>query len=214
MTQSGSSSATYIETTEKVTVSILSRTVAQSEHIARYFTDDLENFIADTHIDLMYELGIPLEEAQDSQEVIRKLFDDLSHLLRDSMITGIHLLLSEPKADPNSHQYPLRYHAEYTISTPIRDLRSDKEQYNSQRINGYLKPKVEAARDAKFVLLIDWNPTMNARRRSASPPEYWFNWIPRQERFDQTTLVRYREGGMVFDGANVVGRTEYTSPGY
>lgn len=214
MTQSGAYVEAYAETTEKVTVSIVSRTIAQSEQIARYFLDDLERFLADTHIDLMSELGVPPEEAEDSQEVMRKLFDDLAHLLRDSMITGIHLLLSDRTADPNSKQYKLRYHAEYTLMQQARDIRPDRERYQSQRVNGYLKPKNGSWIGARCVLLIDWNPTMNERRRSASQPEYWFNWIPRQERFDPTTLVRYREGGMAFDGANVVSRVEYTAPGY
>jgi hypothetical protein len=214
MTQAGAYVEAYIDTTEKVTVSVVPRTVAQSEQIARYFTEDLENFIADTHIDLMYELGVPPEEAQDSREVILKLFDDLSHLLRDSMITGIHLLLSDPTADPNSGRYKLRYHAEYTITPSTRDIRPDREHYHSQRINGYLKPKEGTWIGARLVLLIDWNTSMNERRRNAGQPEYWFNWIPRQERFDPTTLVRYREGGMAFDGANVVSRVEYTAPGY
>ncbi|HEU5382461.1 MAG TPA: hypothetical protein VFV38_44180 [Ktedonobacteraceae bacterium] len=214
MTQSGSYVEAYAvaETTEKVTV--VPRTIAQSEQIARYFIEDLEHFIAETHIDLMYELGVPSEEAQDSEEVMRKLFDDLSQLLRNSMITGIHLLLSEPTADPNSSQYKLRYHAEYTINTPARDIRPDREQYTSQRINGYLQPGRGIWLGAKFALLIDWNPSMNERRRNARQPEYWFNWLPRQERFDPTTLVRYREGGMAFDGANVVHRSESTAPGY
>ncbi|SRR5260221_3386726 len=220
MTQSGSRAATYadIEATVKSSVNIVPRTIAQSEQIARYFTEDLEKFIADTHIDLMRQLDIPPSFARKDKAVINKLFSDLSHMLRDSMITGIHLLLSNPEIDVNTHSYPLRYHAEYTILTAHgnageRDLRPDKAHYSSQRIGGYLAPPRGSWIGAKFALLLDWNMTLSERRRNARPPDYWFNWVPINDSYDATSLVSFREGGMAFDGANLVSRRESSSPG-
>jgi hypothetical protein len=214
MTQSGSMAETYASTKDTTETTIVPRTISRSEQIARYFIDDLERFVDNSYINLQYALSIPPEEAQDSREVLFKLFDDLSRMLRDSMIIGIHLLLSDPDVDPNTHAYLLRYHAEYTITLPTRDIRPDKADYNAQRINGYLAPPASSWIGAKFALLIDWNPTTNQRRRSARRPEYWFDWMPRQERFDTTSLVRYREGGMAFDGATVVRRFEDRSSGF
>ncbi len=213
--------ATYadVKATVKSLVNIVPRTIAQSEQIARYFTEDLEKFIADTHIDLIRQLDIPPSFARKDKTVINKLFSDLSHMLRDSMITGIHLLLSNPEIDVNTHFYPLRYHAEYTILTANgnageRDLRPDKAHYSSQRIGGYLAPPRESWIGAKFALLLDWNMTLSGRRRNARPPDYWFNWVPINDSYDATSLVRFREGGMAFDGANLVSRRETSSPGY
>lgn len=217
MAQTGSRADVFTDVKETVKATVVPRTIAQSEQIARYFTEDLEKFIDESHINLMRELEIPSDYAQDTGEIIQMLFDDLSHMLRDSMIIGIHLLLGEPSVDPNTHTYPLRYHAEYTITPTGRDLRSgsgDKDKYSSQRINGYLAPPRSAWIGAKFSLLIDWNPTTSERRRTARRPEYWFDWTPKQDRFDASSLVRYREGGMAFDGANVVRRDESKSPGY
>jgi hypothetical protein len=221
MTQSGSRAATYADITETVksSVTIVPRTIAQSEQIARYFTEDLEKFIADTHIDLMRQLDIPPSFARNDKAVISKLFSDLSHMLRDSMITGIHLLLSKAEIDVNTHCYPLLYHAEYTIRTPNtatgeRDLRPDKAHYSSQRIGGYLAPPRDSLAGAKFALLLDWNMTLSERRRNARPPDFWFNWVPMNDRYDATSLVRFRAGGMAFDGAVVVNRGEAKPPGF
>lgn len=223
MTQSGARAATYadIDATEKVSVNVqvVPRAIAQSEQIARYFTEDLEKFLADTHINLIRQLSIPSHFAQSSREVLVMLSDDLAHMLRDSMITGIHLLLSNPNIDPNTRAYALRYHAEYTITAAKRagegrDIRPDKESYNSQRINDHLRPPNGSWVGAKFALLIDWNPTLSQRRRNARPPEYWFDWMPSNDAFDATSQVRFRDGGMAFDGARVVDRREWKSPGF
>lgn len=222
MTQSGARAATYadVNATEKVLVNIqvVPRAIAQSEQIARYFTEDLDKFLADTHIDLVRQLGIPPHFARSSREVLVKLSDDLGHMLRDSMITGIHLLLSNPDVDTSTGAYALRYHAEYTIRQG-RDLRQatnkgDKANYNPERLNGHLTPPRGSWVGAKFALLIDWNPTLSARRRNARPPDYWFDWMPSNDAFDATSQVRFRDGGMAFDDARVVDRREWKSPGY
>ena len=221
MTQSGTRTATYeiSKETVKSLVNIVPRTITQSEQISRYFIEDLEKFIADTHINLMRQLDIPASFALNDKALIDKLFADLSHMLRDSMITGIHLLLSNPEVDRNTHSYPLRYHAAYTILTANnnageRDLRPDKAQYSSLRIGGYLAPPRDSWIGAKFALLLDWNMTLSERRRIAHPPDYWFNWVPMNDRYDASSLVRFREGGMAFDGARVVNRWEDGSSGY
>jgi hypothetical protein len=213
--QSGSGSRTeaYAYTKDTTEVTVVPRIITQSEQIARYFIEDLTELVKLTNIDLITTLDIPSEYARSVDDILSMLFDDLSHMLRDSLITGVQLLLSEPKVDPNTHAYPLRYHAIYTIhmNTPGRTLK--RPETTQRRFNGHLAPPKNVWIDARFALLIDWNPTAAERRRIAHRPEYWFDWVPEQARFDATSLVRYREGGMTFDEVRV-DRTEARSPGF
>jgi hypothetical protein len=213
MTQFNSSSQTetYAYTRDTTKVTVVPRIITQSEQIARYFTEDLVEFVKQANIDLMRELEIPPEYARNTDEVVWMLFDDISHMLRDGLITGVHLLLSEPKIDPNSHAYPLRYHAMYTINNPERSLRKPSDTL--RRFNGFLAPPRNVWIGARFALLIDWNASANQRRRQAHRPEYCFDWVPEQSRFDETSLIRYREGRMTFEAATV-NRAEFKSPGF
>lgn len=212
MTTSGSQTETYANTKDTTEVTVVARVMTQSEQIARYFTDDLQRFVQVAHINLMQELAIPAEYASSNEEVIEMLYDDLTHMLREGLITGVHLLLSEPRLDPNSHAYPLRYHAQYLINAPSGVART--LQNNAQRFGGELAPLQRIWENARFALLIDWNPSANARRRQVRRPAYCFDWVPDQDRFDATCLIRYREGGMTYNGVVVVERTESASPGF
>lgn len=218
MTTSGSQTETYTSTKDTTEATVVARIVTQSEQIARYFTEDLTHFIDETNFNLIEELQIPSEYARSSEEAIELLYDDLSHMLRDRVITGIHLLLSEQKIDPNSQSYPLRYHAMYLITAPpttapTRTLQDQQKQQGGLRFGGLLAPPKNSWINARFALLIDWDLSANERRRQVRRPEYHFDWVPRQERFDATTLVRFREGGMTYDGASV-DRTESKSAGF
>jgi len=210
MTQSNAVTETYALTTATTDVTVVPRIITQSEQIARYFTEDLEKFVEQSHIDLIKVLEIPPDQAYSTRDVIYMLFDDISHMLRDGLITGIHLLLANPDIDKNLHAYPLRYHAMYTINVPARSL---KESNESQRFNGFLAPPHNVWVGARFALLIDWNPTANSNRHRIRRPEYCFDWVPEHNRFDETSLIRYREGGMAFAGATV-NRAEFKSPGF
>ncbi|HTK12125.1 MAG TPA: hypothetical protein VL485_33445 [Ktedonobacteraceae bacterium] len=210
MTTSGSQTETYDTTASTTEATVTPRVMTQTEQIARYFTDDLTQFVHIANLDLAHELEIPAEEAGDTQEIIEMLFDDLSHMLREGLITGIHLLLSEPRVDANTGAYPLRYHALYTINQPAVAQRSLK----AQRFGGSIEPPDRVWVGARFALLIDWNKSADRRRLQVRRPEYLFDWVPEQTRFDATSLVRYREGGLTSNGAEVVRRVEARSPGY
>jgi hypothetical protein len=171
---SGSVSETFATTTETTEVTVVPRVITQSQQIARYFAEDLLQFLKDARIDLARELQIPADYTQGPVELVEMLYDDLTHMLRDGLITGIHLLLSEQKADPATHAYPLRYHAWYLIQMPERTLKNSE----AKRFGGKLAPPKKIADDARFVLLIDWNMTANERRRQARRPEYCFDWVP------------------------------------
>ncbi len=206
---SGSVTETYATTTETTEVTVVPRIITQSQQIARYFAEDLLQFLKDTKINLAEELQIPPEYTQDPLELVEMLYDDLAHLLRDGLITGVHLLLSEQVVDKTTHAYPLRYHAWYLIQMPERTLKISE----AKRFGGKLAPPRKIADGARFVLLIDWNMTANERRRQARRPEYCFDWVPESSRFDATTLIRYREGGMTVDSATV-SRWERVAPGF
>ena len=197
-------------------MTVTPRIVTQTEQIARYFSEDLSKFVEDTNIDLIRELQIPPEYAEingdlDNETIVEMLFDDIAHMLRDTLITGVHLLLSERQIDANTGAYPLRYHAEYTITQTV--ARNNKNVEEGKRWGGHLAPPKDTWRNARFALLIDWNPSANERRRQVRRPHYCFDWVPEHSRFDDTTLVRYRAGGMTTDGATV-NRQESASPNF
>lgn len=203
-TKSGSVTETYAETKQTVEVTVIPRIMTQSQEIARYFTDDLNQFLKDTRINLAKALEIPSEYTQDEDMLVEMLFDDLTHMLRDGLITGIHLLLSDPNPDKNTRAYPLTYHARYVINMPERNLKVA----SARQFGGRLSPPKKFKAGTRFALLIDWNQNANERRRQVRKPDYCFNWVPETVRYDETTVVRFREGGMTVDSATV---TRYES---
>jgi hypothetical protein len=203
----------FAATKETTEATVIPRIVTQSQQIARYFTDDLKYFLRETGFDLIKYLDIPDDYPQDTDEVIEMLYEDTSHLIRDKLITGINLLISDPDPDPNLRgAYRLRYYALYQLEVPNRVLKLE----DAKRFGGYLAPPPAAWRGTRyrFALLIDWEPSANEKRRKAMRPEYCFDWVPEQASFDARTLVRYRSGGMTMDGARVVTRDELASPDY
>lgn len=206
LTETYTSTKTTIETTVVPTI------ITQSDQIAHYFTEDLEKLVRLTNTDLAQVLQIPPEYSQDAKDIVLMLYEDISHMLRDQLITGIHLLLSDPDPDQSTSAYPLRYHARYSINTTSSLLQTSPITANTKREGGQIEPPKDALRDARFALLIDWNQSANDRRRRVRRPDYYFDWVPEISRFDATNLVRYREGGMAVDSAVVVNRAEAISP--
>lgn len=204
---SGSQTETYAYTKETTEVTVVPRIVTQSEQIARYFTEDLHAFVDEMYVDLVRWLEIPPDFPQDNKEIVELLYADLSHMLRDGLITGIHILLSDMEIDPNRHGYPVRYHARYCIQLPERHLRTSE----AKRIGGKLAPPRDVWINARFALLIDWNPKASVRS-GLGPPDYVFEWVLETARFDVSSLVRYRQGGMTIDSARV-DRREAAAPG-
>lgn len=212
----GTQSETFAFTDNTTNVTVVPHTITQPMQVARYFTEDLKEFLRTTQIDLIHYLQIEDDPSypQDLEEIINLLYDDVSHMIRDGLLSAINLLISDSEPDPNlPGVFLLRYHATYLISDPVRPLRSEA----AQRFGGYLAPPLEALRDSKFRfdLLIDWNEKVNkVLRRAAVRPLYLFDWVPETSRFDGSNLVRYRSGGMTMDGATIVSREEATRSGF
>jgi hypothetical protein len=217
--QTGSFTDTYTYTKETVETIVVPRIITQSDQIAHYFTEDLEEFVRLSHTDLAKVLQIPPEYPQDTGDIILMLYEDIAHMLRDQLIIGVHLLLSEMHPDPNTGAYPLRYHARYSI-TPDNNIYplAPSTSTTAQRTGKSIAPPTNIWREARFALLIDWNPSAKERRQKVRRPEYCFDWVPEEARFDATNLVRYSKGGMLSDSARVdsetVIREELTSPAY
>ncbi|HVU66100.1 MAG TPA: hypothetical protein VHD63_03185 [Ktedonobacteraceae bacterium] len=219
MTTSNAQTVTYATTTETEEITVTSNVMTQAtaltknEQIARYFIQDLTHFIRLTSIDLIKELEIPPDpDYSGSQEdVLALLYEDLTHMLREGLITGIHLLLSESQPDQNTGRYLLRYHATYTINQTQQGQR--RLQADVRRFGGDIAPPAHVWEKARFALLIDWSAA-DERRRQVHRPRYFFDWVPPNARFDARSLVRYREGGLTYNGAVVVDRAEARSPGY
>ena len=210
-TQAEVYAATQDTTEETVTQLILT----QTEQIARYFTDDLSRLADLANLNLIKELEIPSDPRGFSlsrKDIINMLYEDLTHMLRERLITAIHLLLSEPQSDPNTGAYPLRYHAMYTIQ---QQEQGDHRLLGQPRLfGGRITPPERVWVGARFALLIDWDLSANERRRQVRRPLYCFDWVPERTHFDARSLIRYRDGGLTYDGVTLVARTEARSPGY
>lgn len=195
---------------ETVHVTVVPHTIAQPLQIARYFTEDLTEFLRQTHIDLIGYLGIANQPdyPQDLDSVVNLLYDDIAHMIRDGLISAINILISSNQPDSNlPGVFMLRYHATYLIGSPVRSLLSEP----AQRYGGNLAPPRHTWSDGnfRFDLLIDWNPGADRDlRRRAVRPLYLFDWVAEESSFDGSNLVRYRSGGMTMDGAVLVSRVE------
>lgn len=208
----GSGTETFAEVDETVTVTVDLSTVTYAEQIARYFFDDVSNFLRETGINFATYLQLPPDSDYPTEldELMEMLYDDLAHMLRDHLITGFHLLLSEPNPDPNiNNAYPLRYHARYNIYLPQRTLDPRQPDEKPKITGGRLAPPDKVLfRDARFDMLVDWDPAATeARMHKVRRPDYWYNWVPESARFDETRLVAYREGSFS-SGHTKVGRIE------
>lgn len=199
-----SGTTTFVETESTTSTTVVPSIVSRSEYIAQYFASDLEEFLRLTHINLMDELQIPPEYSSDPVDIVAMLYDDLSHMLRDELIIGIHLLLSDNVLDANTGAYPVRYHVQYMINTSSALNPTAPSSGASQKpFGGLIAPPREVLKNSRFALLIDWNSTARVRRQRLRRPEYNFDWVQESSRFDATTVLRYRDGGLTVDGAKV-----------
>lgn len=205
----GSSSSTYTYNNTNLTAetetTVVPSIITQSDQIALYFADDLEEFVRLTHTDLATELKIPDDIAHNSRDIIIMLYEDISHMLRDGLITGIHLLLSDRNLDVGTNAYYVRYHVRYLIDNPNNAYTPPSP---STRFGGLVAPPPKVWHDSRFALLIDWSPSSKERRRMVCRPEYCFDWLPHEDRFDATNEVCYRKGSLAVDSAKLVGRDE------
>ena len=170
------------------------RVGTRTQQLTRYLADDLHMLVKDGQIDLAYWLGIPPSEyITDSEFLADIICNDIEQILRDGFIRGVHFLLSDTQPDPMSGCYNLRYHVQYRIDIPVRQLSDDALQQSSDRLQ---LPR-DASLGARFALLIDWNPQLNpAEIELVRRPRYFFDWVPINERYGATSLVRYRTDGL------------------
>lgn len=215
MATSSSQTETYAATQDTTEEIVTQLVLTQTEQIARYFTEDLSRLADLANLNLIKELAIPPDPRGFSlarKDIIQMLYEDLTHMLRERLITAIHLLLSEPQSDPNTGVYPLRYHAMYTIR---QQEQGERRLLGTPRLfGGRIAPPERVWVGARFALLIDWDLSANERRRQVRRPLYCFDWVPERTRFDARSLIRYRDGGLTYDGVTLVARTEARSPGY
>jgi hypothetical protein len=196
-----SASEAFLLTETTIQANVMSHTRTQSDQLARYFAEDLEQLVSLAKINLAKEFGFPPEYPSSNQDVIDMLYEDLAHMLRGNLITGIHLVLREPHADPNTGFYPVRYHVHYTVGSKTENISGISHGH----LGGLTPPPPEVWQDARFALLIDWNSTTKER---VCRPEYLFDWIPDEAHFDSTNLIHYRNEHLAVDGASVLQMTE------
>lgn len=187
------------------TVSFL---ITQSEAVAWYVHEDLLSFVSSQDVDLSEALGIPHEQrSYANHELVELLCDDIAHMLRDGLVSRLHLLVHDPQLDPSTKAYPLLYKATYEISLQ-RSLATEA----ARRRGGLLQAPEFAG--GRFAILIHWHPDADPeRRRHVCYPRYNLNWVAPDRSFDGTSLVHYRDGSLTADGATIVRRGEEATPG-
>ena len=203
-TNSASSTFTTSSSTTQTTVSG-TNVITRSDEVAVLFTDDLENLVNITGLDLAEAFQIPYELSHDPKDIITMLHEDIAHMLRDSLITGIHMIFSDDEMDKGTNEYLVRYHVHYKVDN-LNTFTSDRG----------IKPELIVPpkgiwRDARFSLLIDWSPSAKDRRYRIRRPDYCFDWVIEENRFDATNVICFREGQMVAGSAELVSRSELTS---
>jgi hypothetical protein len=203
---------TFATTDQTVETEVTTTTLTQSEAIAMYFCEDLEEFIQKARVNLSNYLNIPSTISVQVRELLEWLFDDLTHLLRNELIVGIHILLYTPQIDPALNAYPLIYHAHYVIRERERSI--DPDEQGTVSHGGRLAPPAGAWINAGFAILVDWNPSSspNARALAQRSNGYWFDWVPEEARYDATVLLQYRQGDLSTHDVTVT-RWEATLPG-
>lgn len=170
--------------------------LAQSFVIAQYFTEDLEELVRLTHTDLMEMLQIPVSYyQQDNKDIVSLLYQDISHMIRDGLISGLHLLLCDANIDPNSGFYPLRYHVYYSIEITTEREAIYPEAGKEFRSDGRrVQPPKEVLQNCRLVILIDWTPSIGEAWREVRRPNYCFDWMSDVTSFDATMLADFHFG--------------------
>lgn len=193
--------------------------IEQSEQVARYITDDLTHIVNEAHINLMQEFQIhdgyfahtsnATNATQQMAEVIKMLSDDLMHMMRDELIVGLHILLSDSEMDKGTNAYRAHYHVHYEI-----DIQSNNtvRPVNIVRVGGLVSIPQRVAQGARFDLLIDWSTSAQGQQENICRPNYWFDWVTEEEYLDAIGMEQYQEG-RVEDGTQIiVVRTEGIPP--
>jgi hypothetical protein len=213
---SGSSSSTFVTTRNTTVATVVPTVITQSDQIALYFSEDLEELVRVAGINLAEAFQIPMDYSHDPRDIITLLYEDIAHMLRDGLITGIHLILSDNQTDKGTNAYLVRYHVQYQVH-PLQSSFATSIPFPSQRQGGLVAPPAKVWRDARFALLIDWSDQVKDRRHEIRRPNYCFDWIAEEESFDAGNVVCYRHGQMVVDSATLspvdalVSRRESTS---
>ena len=198
---SASASRTFADTIDTTVTTVVPSIITQSDQIALYFSEDLEELVHLTGIDLAETFQIPLDYFHDPKDIITLLYEDIAHMLRDGLITGIHLIFSDSVMDKGTNAYLVRYHVHYLVNNPNNMFAAPSP---AQRFGGMIAPPRNVWRDARFALLIDWNPSARDRRHRVRRPNYCFDWVAEEDRFDATNVICYREGQMAVDSATVI----------
>ena len=210
-TYTQSAATTQSTSASTVTTTVTSQVITQTDQIASYFIKDLEKFVQYAHIDLIDALQIPPDYSQDTGDIILLLYEDISHMLRDELIVGIHLILCENELDPNTGSYPLRYHVFYAINNASAPAAGTPMPPAPKGTELQIPPEIW--RNTRFSLLIDWDERAIDKHFHVRRPNYCFDWIPEEMRFDAANLIQWQHANITAGNAEV-NRTETVSPAH
>lgn len=220
---SGVGARTYQQTKDTVVDDVIvgsdiqtsTSTLSATAQIAAYFSKDLRDFLAKTHISLNTALNSPtlLNGDDDPDLLLTLVCSDIDQLLADQLIDGMILQLSDATPS-NDWQYKLFYRARYEVRRSLTN--SSGQSTPAEQRGGRLEPPRAVGSDTIFNILIHWKPgTEQLRERLVVFPRYNFTWIP-------TSIARYDDqylapgvpiGGMTTtDGEWTVNRLEQNTP--
>jgi hypothetical protein len=177
-----------------------------TEAAARFIGRDLRYLVGAARYPLGQQLHVPPEMAKDDTVVVELLMHDIERMLRQNLISAVHLLLCDKEVNPNN-QRSVRYYAHY-------EVRRDTVRSGNGVWNDIVKAPPRALINADFTLGISWREGMTREKgRRVRPPEYFFTWLPDGRSYDKLGLEPYRFGGLDADLIQII-RVEYTRPGY
>jgi hypothetical protein len=164
-------------------------------HLAHYLKDDLLAYLNDASapLDLHRWLDLPRGQyPQKPEYMVHLLCDDIDMLIRDKLITTVHVIFSDLEMI-NDH-YEMTYHARYFVTVPEWVGRHPEVVLGR---GASTRAAPETMRDKHFMVLVDWlSGITRARIASMRRHRHFFDWIASSERFDRRTMATYRQGGV------------------
>jgi hypothetical protein len=166
------------------------------ERLAAAFYEDLHQIARQTTIPPWQALAAPDTYADQPDLLARLVSADVEQLLRDQLIAGVALVLSDPADDAaggagDASMPVVRYCAAYILRRLVSPLPDEPVAPPYSRTIARFDPSRHAGPASELALLVAWYPTVSAAERAATItfPRYQFQWTALTAvTFDDTQL--------------------------
>jgi len=175
------------------------------ERLAAAFYEDLHQIARQTTIPPWQALAAPDTYADQPDLLARLVSADVEQLLRDQLISGVALVLSDPAYDAASDaSMPVvRYCAAYILRRLVSPLPDELIAPPYSRTIARFDPSRHAGPASELALLVAWYPAVSPAERAATIafPRYQFQWTALTAvAFDDTQLRPPPETPLVSGG--------------